>query len=334
MDITKIARLTGVSIATVSRALNHPEMVHPKTREKVLKVVEEMEYQPNPHAQALLTGNSNTIALVIPTLKNPYFAQIAEGCENTISERGFNLIIYSTEESHEKEARVISELRRRRVDAAILAGSGLFGTGHDRLFSSVDMPMVLIENIRGQEKHSAVYFDDFAAVRLICDYLTSLGHVSIGLIAGDSGLPTTERKLQWFKEMLYTYGIKTKRSCIVYGQYHLIESGNTAMHQLLSLKEKPSAVFAFNDILAIGAIAAAKEKGLLVPDDISIIGMDDIPISQYTSPSLTTIRSPSYQMGSISANLAIDKAIDPETPPKRVVLPVELIMRDSCTALH
>jgi DNA-binding LacI/PurR family transcriptional regulator len=164
--------------------------------------------------------------------------------------------------------------------------------------------------------------------------LTSLGHVSIGLIAGDSGLPTTERKLQWFKEMLYTYGIKTKRSCIVYGQYHLIESGNTAMHQLLSLKEKPSAVFAFNDILAIGAIAAAKEKGLLVPDDISIIGMDDIPISQYTSPSLTTIRSPSYQMGSISANLAIDKAIDPETPPKRVVLPVELIMRDSCTALH
>lgn len=333
MGITEIAKIAGVSTATVSRALNHPETVRPQTRQRILDIIEQCGYQPNPHAQALLTGSSKSIALVVPTLRNPYFVQIAEGCEHTASERGFNILVFSTEESSQKEGRVIAELQRRRVDAAVLAGSGLFGPGREKLLNFIKIPIVVIEDVPSQEGKSCVYLDDFAAVRLVCEYLSGLGHRNIGLITGDRGLPTTERKLKYFKQVAPEYGMNLRRASIANGRYHLIESGSEAMDRILQLKERPTAVFAFNDILAIGAIWAIHEKGLRVPDDISVVGMDDIPFARYTSPPLTSIRSPSFEMGSKAVSIAIETVNEPSACARRVVLPVELVIRQSCKAL-
>ncbi|KUO49410.1 MAG: hypothetical protein APF76_08540 [Desulfitibacter sp. BRH_c19] len=330
MSIKKIAEQAKVSIATVSRVLNHPDLVHPDTKNRIMKIIKELDYAPNPFAQGLTTGKAFTAILIVPTIRNPVFGQIAEGCEDIFLENGYDLMIQSTQGSLCKQKLILNKLLKRRIDGVILAGSGLFHSDYLEMLKKLHIPVVAVEYLPSQQEYSYVYIDDVAGTRLAFEHIINQGHKNIALITGNKQLFATHRRLKEAKRMLNEAGIKLKHTHSKLGSYDTIESGFEALQELVQLKPKPTAIYAFNDIMAIGAIKAINQLGLKAPDDIAIIGFDNIPMAQFCTPSLTTIHSPSFEMGQHAARLLLENMQNKIVPQKKMLLPVELIVRDSC----
>ncbi|WP_227765482.1 LacI family DNA-binding transcriptional regulator [Zhaonella formicivorans] len=330
MDIKQIAEKAGVSIATVSRAINQPHLVRPSTREKVLKIVREMNYAPNPIAQGLLTGRTNTIALVVPTLRNPYFGQLAEGAESVLAGNGYNLTISSSYESISRQESIIENILKRRVDGLILAGSGAFQEGYEKALNKIKIPIAAIEYIPGQDTFNCIYVDDITGVRMAIEHLIHQGHKRIGVIPGNPKMLVTIRRLKAIKNILAEYDLELDKKLICHGSYDSLESGRLAMTEILAAEKVPTAVFAFNDIMAIGAMKCAQDRGLKIPEDVAIVGFDDIPMSEYTTPGLTTLRAPNFQIGKTAATILLEQINNPTAPIRKVLLPVELVLRGSC----
>ncbi|MGI9861446.1 LacI family DNA-binding transcriptional regulator [Moorella naiadis] len=330
LDMKAIAEQAGVSVATVSRALSRPEMVRPATREKILALVEDLGYKPNPLARGLVTGRTGQIALVVPTLNNPFFAQLVEGCQKFLIPRGYNLIIFSSQEYREKELAILRNLDQRRLDGLILSGSGFFPDDYHPILAQIRMPAVLIEHLADVNQLSSVYIDDYAGTIMAVQHLVNNGHRQLGVIAGSPHMLTTSRRLKAVKNVLREADLPFAGRQIVYGDYSSLESGSDGLQALLKSPHPPTAVFAFNDILAIGALKAARELGLKIPGDLAVIGFDDIPMAAYCNPPLSTIRSPSLELGQQAARLLLEQLSREKAPVKKVLLPVELVLRGSC----
>ncbi|HHU32957.1 MAG TPA: LacI family transcriptional regulator [Clostridia bacterium] len=329
MDIREIAKKAGVSISTVSRAINQPHLVNKKTRGKILAIVKESGYVPNPFARGLLTGKTSTIALVVPTLKNPIFGETAEGAESYLSFHGYSLITYSSLASMERYQTIVDNIRSRKVDGIILAGSGIFQRGYQEPLEDINVPIVAIEYLPGNTTMSCIYVDDITGVKMALEHLIFLNHRRIALIAGNPGMIVTKRRLEAAYKTLEFYNIDIKEEYLVSGLYAHMESGYTAMEKLLAVDPLPTAVFAFNDMLAIGAIKCIKDKGLSVPHDISIIGFDNIPTGGYISPGLTTINQPCLDIAEKAAKMLLEQIAKPATSVRKILLPCELIIRGS-----
>lgn len=329
MDIKKIAKKAGVSISTVSRAINQPHLVNEQTREKILAIVKESGYVPNPFARGLLTGKTSTIALVVPTLKNPIFGQTAEGAESYLSFHGYTLITYSSTASMERYQTIVKNIRNRKVDGIILAGSGIFQAGYKEPLEDINVPIVAIEYLPGKATISCIYADDITGVRMALEHLISLKHQRIALLAGNPGMIVTDRRLEAACNTLKFYNIELKKDYVVNGLYAHMESGYNAMKKLLRATPTPTAVFAFNDMLAIGAIKCIEDNGLSVPHDISVIGFDNVPTGEYISPGLTTVSQPSLELAERAAKMLLELIAKPTLPPRKVLLPCELVVRGS-----
>ncbi|WP_170290887.1 LacI family DNA-binding transcriptional regulator [Neomoorella glycerini] len=331
IDIKSIAAKAGVSVATVSRALNRPEMVRPATREKILALVEDLGYKPNPLARGLATGKTNQIALVVPTLNNSFFGQLAEGSQNFLISQGYSLVIFSSQGYAEKELTIIKNLDQRQVDGLILSGSGFFPSDYQPILEQIKVPAVLVEHLPDDPHLSSVYIDDRAGTTMAIQFLISRGHRQIGVIAGNPRMVTTCRRLQTVKYVLKEAGIPLTKKQVAYGDYALLESGANALLTLITKNSNPpTAIFAFNDILAIGALKAAQQLGIKIPADLAIIGFDDIPSAAFCTPSLSTIHSPSLELGRQAARLLLEQLNQENAPVKKVLLPVELVLRESC----
>lgn len=334
MDIKTIAARAGVSIATVSRALNKPELVRPQTRERILQIVTEMNYTPNPLAKSLLTGRTYTIALVFPTLRNPYFSQLAEGCEAALSSSGYTTSIFSFEEEVPKQQAIFNNIIQRHVDGIILAGSGSLQEGYQQILAGLNIPIVVVEDMPDLDSIpvkagiSCINIDDRQGTRLAIQYLLQKGHTKIGVITGEPQMLITRRRLEATCEVLKNAGLSLNQ--IASGSYISIESGYHCMATLLGKQARVTAVFTFNDLLAIGALNAALDMGLQIPRDVAVIGFDDIPIAPFTRPRLTTVHSPSNEIGIKAARMLLDHINDPSTPRRRVLVPAELITRETC----
>lgn len=330
LDMKAIAEQAGVSVATVSRALNRPEMVRPATREKILALVKDLGYKPNPLAQGLVTGRTGQIALVVPTLNNSFFGQLVEGCQKFLIPQGYNLVIFSSQEYTEKELTILRNLDQRRLDGLILSGSGFFPDDYQPILEQIRIPAVLIEHLPDIPHLSSVYIDDYAGTTMAVQYLVNRGHRQLGVIAGNSHMLTTSRRLKAVKTVLKEANLPLAGRQIVYGDYSSLESGAACLETLLKSPHPPTAVFAFNDILAIGALKAALETGLKIPGDLAIMGFDDIPMAAYCNPSLSTVHSPSLELGQQAARLLLEQLNQEKAPVKKVLLPVELVLRGSC----
>ncbi|MGI9952646.1 LacI family DNA-binding transcriptional regulator [Moorellaceae bacterium AZ2] len=330
IDMKTIASKAGVSVATVSRTLNRPEMVRPATREKVLAVVRSLGYSPNPFAQGLATGKTKLIALVVPTLNNSFFGQLAEGCQKFLIPNGYNLVIFISEDYAEKERSLIGNLDQRRIDGLILSGSGFLPHDYPYILEQIKIPTVLVEHLPTDPRFTSVYIDDQAGATMAVQYLINRGHRRIGVIAGHPSMLATTRRLRAVKSILQEHNLPFTKGQIVYGDYASLESGACAMDALIKSSTRPTAVFAFNDVLAIGALKAAQRAGLRVPEDVAIIGFDDIPVAAYCSPGLSTIHSPSLELGRQAAKLLLERLGQDNVPVKKVLLPVELVLRESC----
>lgn len=324
-----VAAKAGVSVATVSRALNRPEMVHPVTREKILAIVEDLSYAPNPFAQGLSTGKTKLIALIVPTLNNSFFGQLADGCQSFLTPEGYNLIIYSYEEYGHKELSIIQDIDQRRIEGLILSGSGFYLDTYQEVLKKIKIPVVLVENSPEAAEISSVYIDDVAGITMAAQYLINQGHKQIGIIAGPEKMLTTDRRVKAVKSVFKEYHINANEKYIIYGEYASLESGADSLRKLMKGKRPPTAILAFNDILAIGALKAAIQLGLNIPRDLAVIGFDDIPMAAYYSPALSTIHSPSLELGKHAARLLLEKLHESDAPTKKVLLPVELILRET-----
>ncbi len=329
MKIRDIAREAGVSTATVSRVLNQPDRVLPETRENVLRVIRQANYVPNPLAKALSTGQTNLVAMVLPTLTNSVFAQMAEGCQEYLSSHQLNLVVLMGQRLNQNELDVLRSIDQRQVKGFIVSGSAFIEKAYGPILDQLRVPAVVIENLPEKGPFSCVYADDIQGFRDVTARFVDQGHRDIGVITGEVDFLDTHRRLQAIRDYLEDHYRHDVRLSVESAHYANIDSGRVAMAKLLGRPKPPTAVICLNDLLAFGALRGAGEAGLRVPKDLEITGYDDIPMASFSSPSLSTVRSPNVALGREAARLLLQQIDHPENPPEEVLLPVELVIRES-----
>ncbi len=325
VTIREIAAEARVSIATVSRVLNHPEQVSDTTRKAVEAVIERNHFVMDGMATALASKRSRTIGLIIPTITNSIYASSTQAIQKAAQEQGYSVLLGVSEFSAREEAALVRRLLERRVEGLILTGA----ERPERIYETLErnrVPFILAWQPSGHPERPSVAFDNYQAARLAMRHLIQLGHRRIGLICGRT--TANDRALarrQAYEAEMTALGVPRREWLVFERDFEFIE-GRTAMHRMLDARFRPTAVFCANDIQAIGALAECRDRDLAVPDEISIVGFDDLPISQYLSPQLTSIRVPASQMGFLAAEKLI-AWIEGKVMPESEILPVTLIRR-------
>lgn len=330
-----VARLAGVSQAMVSYVLNDNSNVSvpPETRQQILDAIEELGYVPNRAARSLRTNKTNTIACVVVDITNPFHTVFASGVQNITERHSFDLILYNTNRLAAKEHNALRLLRQGRVDGVIMTSLHLTAKDFLPLLEInvpvvVQGPIVMPLQVAGFPLDS-LHVNDVAAARAAVSYLVKRGHTRIGLLAGQPGTPPRRDRELGYRQTLAEYSIPVEEALIRGGGF-TEEGGYKSMQNLLKLSTPPTAVFAASDLMAIGALIAIKEAGLKAPDDIAVVGFDDIPAAKLISPALTTIAQPLDQLGRRAAEMIFDRlnGTAPEEG-RREEIPYKLVVRES-----
>jgi LacI family transcriptional regulator len=325
LTIREIAREAGVSTATVSRVINQPDVVSPLTRETVQEVIRRHHYVSHGMAMSLASDRSSTLGLIIPTITNSIYASSTQAIQHAAQAAGYTLLLGVSNFSPDEEERLVRQFLERRVDGLILTGGDRDPHTYD-LIETNGVPFIVTWKLTDGQSRPCVSFDNYAAGHMAMDHLLRLGHRRIGLICGRTAVNDRAReRRRAYEDSLRDLGIAPDPDLIYERDFEFIE-GRAAMHRMLGEHERPTAVFCANDIQAIGALIECQDAGLSVPDDISIMGFDDLPIAQYTLPRLTTIRVPAKRMGYVAANKLLEW-IKSGKEPETEELSVELIER-------
>ncbi|MYL32051.1 substrate-binding domain-containing protein [Pontibacillus yanchengensis] len=334
VTIYDIAKKTGYSVTTVSKALNNYSDVSSKTKRAILDAVEEMGYLPNSHARTLTTKKSWTIGVIFIEslgvgMKHPFFNAVIESFRKNVEVLGYDLLFASRMINNQQKS-YLEQFKYRGVDGVVVVCS-LFDDVQVKELMDSSIPTVVIDL---HSKESAVVnSDNFAGSYKAVEYLYSLGHRSIAHIAGHATTFAGQERRNGFMTSMKTMGLDIPDEYVVNGDYFSREGGFKAMNQLLSLPSPPTAIFTAADSLAIGAMEAIKEAGYQVPDDFSVIGFDDIDLAQFINPPLTTVRQDTNRIGQESADLLIKQINTQQKIAESVVVPVDLVIRNSCKAL-
>jgi DNA-binding LacI/PurR family transcriptional regulator len=323
--IYDVAAKAGVSIATVSKVINNTGRIGDKTKKNVLKVMEEIKYQPSVVASALTGKHTNTIGLLIPDIANSFFAEMARSIEDRGHELGFSVVMCNTDNEPEKEAQYLKWLQRKSVDGIIL-GTGIQNDVTLNELIEQKIPTALIARDMPSLSVDTVLVDDFVGGYKATSHLISLGHQDIAFIVGNLNNLSEKERLRGYKQALQEAEVKVDEKNIVSGNLS-IEDAKGTMKDLLKSAKRPTAVFALNDLLAIGAIQGAKECGLSIPDDLSVVGFDNTILATINDPPLTTIAQPIQDMGRQVIDLLIQEIEGKKAAKRRVVLLPELVVR-------
>ena len=324
-----VAEKAGVSIATVSRVVNNSPKVHPKTREKVLQVIEELDYHPNLSAQGLALNITEIIALIFPDISGPFYSEVLRGVEKEASQHNYHLLIYGT---HGKESNP-RFLRRlpARVDGMILMTRSV-DDQYIYDLSKKRVPFVLLDRETDSVVADCILSNNVEAAAHATEHLIQHKYQRIAFISGPDGSPDSNARFTGYQQALEKHDLPTSPSLVEHGDFRQ-PSGYQAMNRLLDQTVPPDAVFAANDEMAIGAIEAIRNRGLTIPDDTAVIGFDDIQMASYIQPSLTTVRQPMRQFGTLAVQHLLRRIHDPSVNPETIVLPNQLIIRHSCGCL-
>jgi LacI family transcriptional regulator len=330
---TDVARLAGVSGATVSYVLNGVKQgrvpISDETRQRVLEAIEELGYEPDARAQALRSGSTKTIALIIPDLRNPHFCEYATGIEEAARASGYHLLLSSTSMNDEYAVEIFKDLARRRFDGLIIASSFILEAEEAQTtlkqILERGLPIVEMDENYGVDSVSADYRQ---ATQEVMSYLVSLGHRRIGLIYGVGGHELGQDRLQPYLDGLKAAKIPME-SKLIAECGPTIEDGYQAALKLLKLASRPTALITINDLLAISAVRAAADRGLRVPDDLSLVGYDNIPMANYLVPRLTTVTKDAPALGRKAFEVLLARIQNPGLPRQKVHNPARLILRES-----
>ncbi len=330
VTLREVAALAGVHPATASRALN-PEtrlLVREDTARRVLEAAQSLGYHPNPVARSLRTRRSNTVGVLIPDLNNPLFPPIVRGIEDRLAAAGYVALLGNTDGDDERERLVFDQLRARHVDGFVLATAHL---SSPLLAEAVraDLPVVLMNRLAGEHSLPSVSVDNERGMRLSVAHLAGLGHRRIAHIAGPQDLSTGLSRQRGFVAAMESHGLVADPGLMVYAKAFTIEEGLRCCRQLLERPGGCTAIAAGTDMLAVGCYGALEEAGLRCPEDISVVGFNDMPFIDRLRPPLTTIRFPHYQVGTEAAQLLLERIAGRAGPVKVLYLAPEIVVRGS-----
>lgn len=331
VTIKTIAEKAGVSKATVSYVINNKAGVGEETREKVLKIIDDLNYKPNSVARGLAGQSTEMIGLIIPDITDMFYADIIRGVELVANKLDYTINLCTTHGEEAKEKKMLEYFSSGRVDGIILM---VYGVDNKLLVELKErrIPFVLIDYSQNQDQFCNIVIDNYWGGYKAADYLIGLNHKKIAYIHGIKDNIDDQKRFSGFKEAMAENDLMINKKYIEYGAYTR-KGGYQAAKELLSRAELPTAVFAANDQMAIGVINAIQEEGLSVPEDISVIGFDDIEASRLMSPGLTTIRQPTYEMGKLAAEKIFSELKDEESCKENINLKAKLVIRESCAEL-
>ena len=331
VTMVDVARYAGVSQTTVSFVLNNNEIpsIPIETRQRVLEAIEELGYEPDARAQALRSGSTKTVALIIPDLQNPHFCEYATGIEEAARGAGYHLLLSSTTMNDAYAVAIFKDLARRRFDGLIIASSFILEAEEAQaILKQVrerGLPIVEMDENYGVD---SVYADYRAATREVMSFLLSLGHRRIGLVYGVGNHELGQDRLQPYIEGLTAANIPIEKDLIVECG-PAIGDGYQATKRLLELNARPTAIITINDLLAMGALRAAADLKLHVPNDLSLVGYDNIPMADFMIPRLTTVTKDAYTLGIQAFDMLMARIENPELSRQIVQRPPRLIIRES-----
>ncbi|HEX4832751.1 MAG TPA: LacI family DNA-binding transcriptional regulator, partial [Trebonia sp.] len=324
------ATAAGVHPATASRALSPSTrlLVSEDTAQRVLDAASRLGYRPNPVARSLRTRRSNTIGVLIPDLNNPLFPPMVRGVEDMLAERGYVALIGNTDADEKRERMIFDQMRARHVDGFALATALLRHPILDEAAEG-DLPLVLMNRIAHDYPFSAVSVDNEQGVRAAVAHLAGLGHTRIGHLAGPQGVSTGVARLRGFCDGMRACGLAADEDQVIRAGAYSIEEGVAGCADLLARRGDLTAVVAANDMLAIGCYSALENLGLRCPEDISVIGFNDMPFIDRLRPPLTSVRFPHYQLGLEAAKLLLERIDGDGGTVKILYLAPELVVRGS-----
>jgi LacI family transcriptional regulator len=324
--IRDVARAAGVSVATVSRALNGGDKVLPATRQRILLAARELRFTPSGAARSLITRRTETIGLLLPDLHGEFFSELIRGVDQAARARGLHLLVSSSHGDADEAALALRALNGR-VDGLLVMTPHADGEFLERNLPG-SLPAVLLNTGSEATVHTRFVVDNFGGTRAMTRHLASSGRRRIAFIGGPVGNEEAAERRRGYRA-----GLKPGASELAFEGDFSEASGWAAGRQIAQARPRPDAVFAANDMMAVGCLAALAEAGLRVPDDVAVAGFDDIPIARYVTPALTTVRVPIAALGATALDALAKVVEDPATPQgSTTVLPVELVVRRSCGA--
>jgi len=331
MNIKEIAKIAGVSVATVSRVLNHPDSVAPETKERILNVIKESDYTPNWFARGLNFNRTNTIGLLIPNILNPSYMEIAKGVEDVAHQKDYTTFLCNAENAVEKERRYVESLMRRKVDGIVLVSSLLESEDVDAVMKQ-GVPVVLIGENRNISGIPIVRIDCHGAAAKAVRHLIDIGYRDIAIIYGTTPERENMRKIEGYKQVLTEEGIPLRNDYVM-EVANTVEGGYIAARRLIGMVKRPRAIFTSSDLLAFGVIDAMRDYSIRVPEEVAIVGFDNIRMSNLIEPKLTTIEKPMHKMGLVGARLLfdiMDSKEEEDTSSREILLQSKLKIRKSC----
>ena len=327
VTIKDIAKEADVSVTTVSRVLNNKPDVGDDTRAKILKIIDEMNYNPNSVARGLVMQKTHTIGLIIPDISNPFFPQVARAIEDKAQKLDYSVIFFNTDNHLEREKKAVELFKSKQVDGLIVSLS----LGNEKILKelkSKNYPVVQIDRSVLNNSYPLVSIDNEKSAYQMVKYILKKGNHKIAHITGDLNTTTARARMEGYKKALKDYGVEINEDYIVEGDYSQ-NSGFEAMQKLLELEKRPTAVFAANDLSAAGVYKALFAADLKIPEDIAVAGHDDIDIASLLRPELTTMRQPKYSLGERAVTVLLRMINNQETEIEDQILKTNLIIRES-----
>jgi LacI family transcriptional regulator len=326
VTMADVAREAGVSLMTVSRVVNNKEGISPATRQRIQAVIERLGYRPSNIARGLVTKRTGTLGLVVPDNANPFFSEVARGAEHVAYAEGYNVFLCNTEEDVERELTVLQSLEEKRVDGIVLCSSRL---EEDALRAALaGHPAAVVINRQVEGDFGTVRIDDLTGGRLATQHLLQTGHQAIGYLAGPPASHSGQQRFVGYRAILDDAGLPYVPDRVRHCSPR-VEGGYQTALELLTAHPELTALFCYNDLVAVGALQACAELALTVPDDLAIVGHDDIPLAALVTPSLTTCHVPRYELGGQSMRLLLDHVRNHPERCEEVVLRPELVVRAS-----
>lgn len=326
--IRDVAKRAGVATMTVSRVINNSGYVSAETRTKVEAAVAELGYVPNMLGPSLRFNQTKTLALVLTDITNPFWTTVARGAEDAAHVQGYSVIFCNTDESLEKQDQYLTMLLKRRIDGILLTPAAS-APESVQLIQKQGIPVVVLDRSVPVKDVDMIRGDSTGGAYMLTQHLLDLGHTDIRMLAGHHDVSTSYERVVGFQQALQEAGLKSDDSRIIWGEFTQ-ESGRKMTEDILKHTLRPTALFAANNFIAIGAMRAILDAGLQVPQDITLVSFDDLPEALSAEPFMTNVAQPTYEMGFQAANLLIARMTGDKTQDFRtILLPTDLIIRRS-----
>jgi DNA-binding LacI/PurR family transcriptional regulator len=307
--IKDIAKQAGVSHTTVSRALNHSPLISDQTTQQIQKIAVDLGYRPSVAARSLKTNRSQALGVIVSQIDDPFFSEILQGIDDIAQASGYSLFIAASQQDPKRENAIVQTMREHRVDGVILC-SPRFTQEQSLQLHSYDIPLVAINNQAEEDYQYSIYHDDVDGGKQACEHLVSLGHERIAYLGDASSGRTTRERLTGIQQAMDKAGLYVQDEYIHQVRGNSASQGYDATDYFLDLKIRPTALICYNDMMAVGVLKRLRQAGVQAPEDISVTGFDNILVSDFTNPTLTTIDQPKRFLGAEAARMMLEQLND------------------------